>query len=156
LRTTLWALAAALLALLIAWGVWAFATPLASASTPDGTVLRYYQLMSRGRVAEAQSLYAPELTAAWFGSLSRVPVIAPSELFGAYGMRTDAPGSGAPDTSQGHDYTRSYRQFADVGVYFTQWWGNETISPGGQYRDVLLGRKGPGSPWVILEQGTGG
>ena len=154
-RTMLAALAAGLVLIAAVWAVWAFASPLASASTPDGTVLRYYQLLSRGRLRDAQGLYAPEITAVWNGSLSKVPAIGFTAI-SPWGIRVDKPGPGAPDESQGHEYTYHYRQFATVGVYFSQWWGDVTTSPGGQFSDVLLGRKGPDSPWVILEEGSGG
>ena len=154
-RMTLVALAAGLVLVGAVWAVWAFASPLASASTPDGTVLRHYQLLSRGRLRDAQSLYAPEMTAAWNGSLSRVPVIGLTAI-SPWGIHVDKPGPGAPDESQGHEYTYQYRQFATVGVYFSQWLGDDTTSPGRQFSEVLLGRKGPDSQWVILEEGSGG
>ena len=133
--------------------LWAYLQPLPSTATPEGTVLRYYRLMQLGRVGSAQTLFAPELQSVW----GAAPPFALTQELGLVGLRLDGSSPSAPDPSQGHDYTDNYSEFREVDVLYTQWWGDDmTTSPGGQFREVRLGRKGPGSPWVILEMGTGG
>jgi hypothetical protein len=132
---------------------WAHAVALPSADTPSGLVRRYFTLVSAGREVEAARLRADEpAPPAWVAVL---PIL-PSDEFALTNLRVDAGTRNVGDSPQ-PSFARGYRDVTYVGATFSQRWGDgETILPGAQFREVVVGRRDARSPWVILGVGTGG
>jgi hypothetical protein len=144
--------AALLAALVLATFARAYLLPLPSDSTAQGTVVRYYELIGRGRALDAQSLLSPEYrtrAASWTHPI-RVPLI-PDNQFALYGLGTEGQ---QPTWSHA---VEGYRDQTVVYIHYSVWLGDGmTYEAGKQFRQVIVGRKDAGSPWLILDIGTGG